>query len=88
MEFTLFTRSGCPLCDAMEEELLPYIETCEIVVRREYIDNKPALESRYGSRIPVLVHDGDVVCEYFLDPDKLKQVMTGTTMNLSGQEER
>ena len=64
MEFLLYSRSNCPLCEAMEDELRPYIQKHNIVVKRQYIDNDAALEKRYGGKVPVLVFQDKVLCEY------------------------
>ena len=77
LEFILFSRSNCPLCEAMEEELRPFINRYSITVRRQYIDNDAELERRYGSKVPVLTHDETTLCEYFLDPEPLLKVITG-----------
>ena len=71
MEFLLYSRSNCPLCEAMEDELRPYIKKHNIVVKRQYIDNDADLEKRYGSKVPVLVFQDKILCEYFLDPKPL-----------------
>ncbi len=71
MELILFARSNCPLCEAMEDELRPYIQKYKIVVKRQYIDNNSDLEKSYGSKVPVLVFEGKVLCEYFLNENAL-----------------
>ena len=63
----LFSRSNCHLCEAMEDELRPYIQKYNITVNRQYIDNDADLEKRYGSKVPVLMFQDKVLCEYFLD---------------------
>ncbi|PCI08504.1 MAG: thioredoxin family protein [Gammaproteobacteria bacterium] len=55
----------------MEDELRPFVEKYSIVVHRQFIDNDPELEQRYGNKVPVLTVDGVTLCAYFLDPDKL-----------------
>jgi len=35
------------------------------------IDNDPDLRERYNTLVPVLAINGQEVCHYFLDPDKL-----------------
>ena len=75
MEFILYSRSNCPLCEAMEDELRPFIERYKIIVKRQYIDNEPALEQLYGSKVPVLTLDKETLCEYFLDPELLSAVI-------------
>jgi len=69
--FQLYVRSGCHLCEAMEAELSAFISSGEIQVERVFIDNDKNLNKLYGERIPVLMQDTVLICEYFLDPDKL-----------------
>jgi hypothetical protein len=71
MEFTLYARSSCTLCETMEAELRPFIRKYNLTIRRQYIDNDPGLEREYGARVPVLSVNGTAICEYFLDPDLL-----------------
>lgn len=71
MEFILYSRSNCPLCEAMEDELRPFIEEYKLTVKRQYIDNEPALEKLYGSKIPVLTLNDEILCHYFLDTEIL-----------------
>ena len=75
MEFILYSRSNCPLCEVMEDELRPFIKKYNIIVKREYIDNEPELEQQYGSKVPVLTFKGQTLCEYFLDPGSLTGVI-------------
>ncbi len=76
MEFALFSRSTCHLCEEMEDELRPYIQKYSITVKRQFIDNDADLEKRYGNRVPVLMFQDKVLCEYFLDPKPLLDVIT------------
>ncbi len=55
----------------MEDELRPYIQKYNIIVNRQYIDNDADLEKRYGNKVPVLMFQGEILCEYFLDPAPL-----------------
>lgn len=73
--FILYLRSNCSLCETMEDELRPFIEKYRITVKRQYIDNEPELEQRYGSKVPVLTLDEETLCEYFLDPEFLTGVI-------------
>ena len=79
MEFILFSRSSCPLCEAMEYELRPFIEKYGITVKRQYIDNEPVLQVLYGDKIPVLMLDEKILCHYFLDADVLNQTLADNT---------
>ena len=67
-EFIVYSRPGCHLCEQLVEELLPLLRNrADLKVRN--IDENPELVRAYGVRIPVLVLDGDEVCEYRLDRD-------------------
>lgn len=68
-------RSACHLCEAMEHELSVFISKGELQVHRIYIDNDVSLIQLYGERIPVLMYEQRLICEYFLDVDKLQQVL-------------
>ena len=74
-QFQLYVRSGCHLCEAMEADLSTFIASGKIQVDRIFIDNDENLKKLYGECIPVLMHDKTLVCEYFLDPDKLHQML-------------
>lgn len=75
MEFILYSRSNCPLCEAMEDELRPFIKEHKIIVQRCYIDNEPELEKLYGSKIPVLTLNDEILCHYFLDTEILRKAV-------------
>ena len=81
MEFILFSRSNCHLCEAMEDELSPFIENHNIIVKRQYIDNEPALEQRYGTKVPVLTLHDEILFEYFLDAEKLLSIIKNNDCN-------
>jgi glutaredoxin len=72
----LYTRPGCHLCDEARDELeamrseLPEFELREIDIERD-----DELLKRLLERIPVIEVDGEVVCELFLDPDRVRARM-------------
>lgn len=78
MDFILFTRSNCPLCEAMEDELRPLIGKYKITVKRQYIDNQPELEKLYGTKVPVLTRNNEILCEYFLDTEVITRIIAAT----------
>ena len=71
----LFIRSGCHLCDDMLEGLKEYQKEYHFTLEVIDILGKPHLEDEFGQRIPVLMQDKDVICEYFLDPTALIRVL-------------
>ena len=64
----VYVRSGCHLCDAMLAELDTSPQQGKFELEVVDILGRPELETRYGSRIPVLCTAGDEeICHYFLD---------------------
>lgn len=71
----LYSRSGCHLCEEMETALSPYIATAQVEVHRKWIDNDPELQRQFAERIPVLMCEDEVICEYFFDAAALQQAL-------------
>ena len=70
---TVYSRSGCHLCDEMIAALR---EACaghpfDVVD----IDGDPTLVERYGTSVPVLVADGREISRYHLDREALRRVL-------------
>ena len=36
------------------------------------VDEHPALESKWGDKVPVLLEGNEEICHYFLDQDRLR----------------
>lgn len=76
--WTVYSRADCSLCERMLEELAELLgpqaaETVEVID----IDGEPELERCYGTRIPVLAADGEFVCAYRLDVERVKALTGG-----------
>lgn len=39
------------------------------------VDADPVLESRFNEVVPVLLHDGEELCHYFLDAAKVRDYL-------------
>jgi Glutaredoxin-like domain (DUF836) len=73
---TLLTRPECGLCEDMLHEIealrarqaLPPITLIDV-------DSEPALQRRYGLKIPVLLLDAVPVCSGRLDPAELLRAL-------------
>jgi len=76
LNLILYSRSNCPLCEAMEDELRPFIEKYSITVKRQYIDNEATLQKLYGDKVPVLALNNEMLCHYFLDTEILLKAIT------------
>ena len=64
---TLLTRAGCPLCDAMAEQVVPLLAGTNHVLAPVDVDGEPALQARYGWEVPLLFDGGDEICRHELD---------------------
>ena len=54
-------------------ELLSPAEAARVAVVD--IDQDPELERKYGQRIPVLLADGEFVCDYRLDRERVRLLL-------------
>jgi len=68
----VYTRRECSLCESLLAELAAALgpvaaATVEVID----IADDPELERRYGRRLPVLLADGEFLCEYRLDRERL-----------------
>jgi hypothetical protein len=75
--WTVYTRPGCTLCDAFLAELAGLLGAAESA-RVEVVDisDDESLEARYGAKIPVLTADGDFVCCYRVDAQRIRAHLT------------
>ena len=71
----VYSRRGCHLCELLLEELLPLVRgRLEVCVHD--IDTQLEWKAAYDRRVPVVVYDGEVVCQYHLDPDALAHILS------------
>jgi glutaredoxin-like protein DUF836 len=72
-QWTVYSRADCSLCEHMLEELTELLgPQAAAAVQVVDIDGDPELERKYGTRIPVLLADGEFVCAYRLDPERVR----------------
>ena len=71
----VYSRQGCHLCDVLIEQLLPLVRG-KLEVRVHDIDSRPEWVETYGTRVPVVEYDGELVCQYHLDPDALGRIVS------------
>lgn len=73
---TLYTRTGCHLCEAAEAVIRSVAgDTAD--VRLVDIDAEPALTDRYTVRVPVVEVDGVEIAEFEVDPRQLAAALRG-----------
>jgi hypothetical protein len=70
--WTVYTRPGCSLCEQLLEDLAALLDPMASDVAVVDITDDPDLEARYARRIPVVLADGDFVCAYRLDADRVR----------------
>ena len=82
LRLTLLSRAYCHLCDDMREGLRCLAAGREVVVDELDVDAVPALEARFGERVPVLfagpVEEARELCHYFLDEARVLALLTGS----------
>ncbi len=71
--WTVYMRPGCTLCEALLADLALVLgpETSAAVQVVDISDDDD-LERLYGARVPVVTADGEVVCAYYLDRDRVE----------------
>jgi hypothetical protein len=73
--FVLYSRPGCGLCEEMLSELAAMPAVSGVGVDEIDIDADPALNARYGHKIPVLLFAGELVCHGRLDAEEVHKAL-------------
>ena len=74
-QWTVYTRAECGLCEQLQQELAELLGPAAAGVQVVDVDQDPELQRRYGHRVPVLMADGDFVCAYRLDRDRVEVLL-------------
>ncbi len=72
LRLTLYGRSYCHLCDEMLAALNALRAGFDFAVDVVDVDGDAALEQRFGTLVPVLMHAGTELCHYHLDAGKVR----------------
>ena len=75
--WTVYGRAECGLCEEMIADLYDALgpqAASEILVLD--VDADADAQRKYGQRVPVLLADGEFVCAYRLDPDRIRPYLT------------
>lgn len=75
-KFTLYSRSYCHLCEDMLAALEALRGEFSFEVEVFDVDADPALEAKYDELVPVLAADGQELCHYFLDVEKVRAYLS------------
>lgn len=76
VDWILYTREGCSLCEDFIVELAAVLGGRAGAVQVVDISANPDLEARYGRKIPVLTVEGEIVCMYRLDAARVRAHIT------------
>jgi hypothetical protein len=63
------------LCEAFQLDLAAVLGAAAAQVQVIDVDSDPALQRKYGERVPVLVIDGDYVCDVRLDIERVSRFL-------------
>ena len=66
-QLTLIVRAYCHLCDEMRAAVLPLAKAAGCPVHEIDVDTDPALEARWGERVPVLLGGVRELCHHRVD---------------------
>ena len=76
LRLTLYGRRYCHLCDEMFLALATLRGEFGFAVDVVDVDSDAALEQRFGTLVPVLMHAGTELCHYHLDAPKVRAYLT------------
>ena len=73
---TLITRSYCHLCHEMESVAAPLVAEFGGRLALLDVDADPALLALYDERVPVLLHENEILSQYVLDHGKVRDYLS------------
>lgn len=73
---TLISRSYCHLCHDMESAATVLLAECGGGLEVLDVDADPELLALYDERVPVLLHRGEILSQYFLDVGKVRDYLS------------
>lgn len=76
---TLYTRTGCHLCDEMKAVVQAVSRRVPLTVQEIDVASDRELEDRYGHEVPVLLVDGRKVAKYRITEERLLRLVSRST---------
>jgi hypothetical protein len=73
----VMVRMGCHLCEELLELLARHPRAEHFLVEALDVDSRADWQAKYGPRVPVVLAGEAEICEYFLDFERLEQVLDG-----------
>jgi len=77
VKLTLLVRDYCHLCDEMRAGLEPLLAGSRARLEQVDVDGDPALEARWGDKVPVLLAGDRELCHHRLDRAALARWLRG-----------
>jgi hypothetical protein len=71
----LYSRPGCGLCDEARDAILGARAHAEFAFEEVDVSGDDALEGEYGTRIPVVLVDGEELFELRVEPRALAEAL-------------
>jgi glutaredoxin len=84
-DVTIYSRSGCHLCDEMEQLVERVANEMPLSVSIVDVSTDPVLEARYGLEVPVLVIDGVKAAKYRIGEADLRRVLAARHRDTSSR---
>lgn len=85
MELTLYTRTGCHLCEVAKTQLEPLLREFSVVLREIDVDTDPALAARFSEEVPVLFLGARKVAKYRVDMKQFRRLLEQTQKRSSAR---
>ena len=76
IEFVVYTRHGCHLCEDLLQQLYELQQTHNFNINEVDVDSNPRLIEQYGSQVPVVICENRQICHYYLDQPAIMQLLT------------
>jgi predicted thioredoxin/glutaredoxin len=70
--WVVYSRPECSLCEEFVQSLAAVLGSAAERVRVANIEESADLLQKYGSKTPLLMIDGELVCAYRVDPQRVK----------------
>jgi len=67
VEFTVYSRHGCHLCEDLLQQLTALQQTHDFKILEVDVDSRPQLVEQFGSQVPVVTCENQQICHYFLN---------------------
>jgi peroxiredoxin len=76
LTWTVLSRADCSLCEQLLLDFAELLDPAQ-AARVQVLDvsSDPELERKYGTRVPVLLADGEFVCAYRLDQERVRALL-------------